>query len=33
MNETKYNPVTPEIADELRGIIGEKYVVFDVFDV
>ena len=29
MSETKYNPVTPEIVDELRVIIGDKYVVFD----
>jgi len=29
MTETKYNPVTPEIAAELRGIVGEKYVVFE----
>ena len=29
MSETKYNPVTPEIAAELREIVGEKYVVFD----
>ncbi len=26
--ETKYNPVTPEIADQLRRIVGEKYVLY-----
>jgi glycolate oxidase subunit GlcD len=26
--EATYNPVTQKIADELRGIIGEKYVIF-----
>ena len=29
MSETKYNPVTPEVVGELRGIVGDKYVVFD----
>ncbi|MDY6914016.1 MAG: FAD-linked oxidase C-terminal domain-containing protein [Planctomycetota bacterium] len=24
----KYNPVTPEIVEELKGIVGERYVVF-----
>ena len=28
MTETKYNPVTPTIAAELRKIVGEKYVVY-----
>ena len=28
MAETSYNPVTPEIADELKAIVGDKYVVF-----
>jgi glycolate oxidase len=26
--EPKYNPVTPEIADQLRRIVGEKYVLY-----
>ncbi len=26
---TKYNPVTPEVAEELRSIVGRKYVVHD----
>ncbi len=29
MTETSYNPVTAEIADQLRKIIGEQYVIFD----
>jgi len=29
MIETKYNPVTAEIVEEIRGIVGEKYVVFE----
>jgi glycolate oxidase len=29
MTTTEYQPVTPEIADELRRIVGERYVVYD----
>ena len=29
MTSTKYNPVTPAIADELRQIVGERHVIFD----
>ncbi len=29
MPETKYNPITAEIADELRSIVGDSYVIFD----
>ena len=27
-SKTKYNPVTEEIADQLRAIVGEKYVIY-----
>jgi len=27
-NEKKYNPVTPKIVDELKAIVGEKYVIY-----
>jgi hypothetical protein len=27
-DETKYNPVTPDVAAELASIVGEKFVVF-----
>ena len=29
MSEKKYNPVTTEIADELKSIVGDKFVIFD----
>ena len=29
MSDTPYRPVTPEIAKELRGIVGDKYVIYD----
>lgn len=28
-DDQKYNPVTPKIVDELKGIVGGKYVIFD----
>lgn len=28
-DDKKYNPVTPKIADQLKGIVGAKYVIFD----
>jgi len=29
LNETKYNPVTPEIVKELAAIVGEKYIIYN----
>ena len=28
VNKTRYNPVTPEIVEGLRGIVGDKYVIY-----
>ena len=28
MSSQSYNPVTPQLADELRRIVGEKHVLF-----